>query len=93
MLTVAPGVILPATPVAASIMMAISCSPARSSGLRTIMSDWRSEPPRSSVTAIFPSTSRRSVTAFSDSQRLGIAIFSNWPLFSAVYGATSDFSW
>ena len=33
MLTVEPGVILPATPVAASIMMAISCSPGLQGGL------------------------------------------------------------
>lgn len=75
---------MPATPVAASIMMAISCSPGCSSGLFCIMSDWSSEPLRSCVTAIFPLTSERSVTALVDSQRFGILIFSNCPEDSAV---------
>ena len=44
MLTVEPGVILPATPVAASIMMAISCCPACSAGRSAIMSVCSREP-------------------------------------------------
>lgn len=71
--------ILPATPVAASIMMAISCSPGWSSGRFCIMSDWSSEPLRNWVTAILPLTSERSVTALVESQRFGIEIFSNCP--------------
>ncbi|MGX1511485.1 hypothetical protein RKD44_002773 [Streptomyces collinus] len=76
-LTVEPGVIFPATPVAASIMMATSCCPGRRAGVSTIMSVWSSEPAFSLVTAIFPRTWDRSVTAFSESQRSGISVFSN----------------
>ena len=72
MLTRPPGLILPATPVAASIMMAISCSPDSSSGRSDIMSAWSSEPLRSLLAAILPRTSARSVTAVRGSQRSGI---------------------
>lgn len=91
-LTLAPGVILPATPVAASIMMATSCCPGSSSGWATIMSLWSREPFFRVVTAILPWMSRRSVTAFSDSQRSGIEIFSNWPAPSGEYGSMSALS-
>lgn len=83
-MTDAPGVILPATPVAASIMMATSCWPGWRAGWRTIMSDWSREPASSVVTAILPCISRRSVTALSDSHRSGIVIFSNWPVLRVV---------
>ncbi len=83
-LTVEPGVILPATPVAASIMMATSCCPGCRAGWSTIMSVCSREPPRSVVTAILPWICRRSVTAVSDSHRLGISIFLNWAAVRAV---------
>ncbi len=76
--------ILPATPVAASIMMATSCWPGWRAGWLTIMSLWSREPARRVVTAILPWICARSVTALSDSHRLGILIFSNWLVFSVV---------
>ena len=91
MLTRRPGLIFPATPVAASIMMAISCSPAVSSGRLAIMSVWSSEPFFSGVTAIFPSIPLRSVTAVLDSHRFGIATFSTGAG-QRLVGGTSSFS-
>lgn len=75
---------LPATPVAASIMMATSCWPGWRAGWSTIMSLWSREPFFSVVTAILPRMSARSVTAFAESQRSGISTFSNWPAVSGV---------
>ena len=83
-MTEAPAVIFPATPVAASIMMATSCSPGRSAGWSTTMSLWRREPALRVVTAILPRIAARSVTALSDSHRFGIEIFSNCPADRAV---------
>ncbi len=89
MLTLAPEVIFPATPVAASIMMAISCSPGCSCGRSTNMSAWSSEPFFSVVRAILSLSAPRSVTAVSESHRLGILTSSNCPAASGLYGAMS----
>lgn len=85
MLTLEPGVTLPATPVEASIMMAISCSPAWSFGLSTNMSLWSSEPFFRAVSASLSLSAPRSVTAVADSHRFGSVTCSNWP---AVRGCT-----
>src|SRR3954470_11851703 len=92
MLTFAPGVILPATPVAASIMMAISCCPAFSAGRLAIISVWSSDPWLSLVAAILPRTSERSVTAVEGTQRSGIDTFSKSPASRASYASTFPFS-
>lgn len=82
--------IFPATPVAASIMMATSCWPGWRAGRSTIMSVWSREPARRVVTAILPRICARSVTALPDSHRVGISTFSNWSASRVVYGFTSD---
>ncbi len=89
MLTLAPEVIFPATPVAASIMMAISCSPGWSCGRSTNMSVWSREPFLRVVSAILSLSAPRSVTAVPDSHRSGTLISSNWAAPSGLYGAMS----